>query len=83
MLLLLCIMLDSDPDRRGRTSVCHRITPFLDQRINAKFAKSMSGFATACLPTGRQRRQSLSPRTRAWHCVSLGSFHVKSTDGFH
>ena len=28
----LCIMLDSDPDRRGRTSVCHRITPFLDQR---------------------------------------------------
>ena len=42
MLLLLCIMLDSDPDRRGRTSVCRRITPFLDQRINAKFAKSMS-----------------------------------------
>ena len=47
MLLLLCIMLDSDPDRRGRTSVCRRITPFLDQRINAKFAKSMS--ASACL----------------------------------
>ena len=22
MLFLLCIMLDSDPDRRGRTSVC-------------------------------------------------------------
>ena len=67
MLLLLCIMLDSDPDRRGRTSVCRRITPFLDQRqrINAKFAKSMS----ACLPTGRKRRQSFSPRTRAWHCV--------------
>ena len=42
MLLLLCIMLDSDPDRRGRISVCRRITPFLDQRINAKFAKSMS-----------------------------------------
>ena len=67
MLLLLCIMLDSDPDRRGRTSVCRRITPFLDQRINAKFAKSVS----ACLPTGRKRRQSLAPRTRAWHCVSL------------
>ena len=50
MLLLLCIMLDSDPDRRGRTSVCRRIMPFLDQRINAKFAKSM--FASACLPTG-------------------------------
>ena len=64
MLLLLCIMLDSDPDPRGR-----RITPFLDQRINAKFAKSMS--TSACLPTGRKRRQSLSPRTRAWHCVSL------------
>ena len=45
MLLLLYIRLDSDPDRRGRTSVCRRITPFLDQRINAKFAKSMS----ACL----------------------------------
>ena len=44
MLLLLCIMLDSDPDRRGRTSVCRRITPFLDQRqrIKAKFAKLMS-----------------------------------------
>ena len=44
MLLLLCIMLDSDPDRRGRTSVCRRITHVLDQRqqINAKFAKSMS-----------------------------------------
>ena len=52
MLLLLCIMLDSDPDRRGRTSVCRRITPFLDQRINAKFVKSMS--ASACLPTGRK-----------------------------
>ena len=61
MLLLLCIMLDSDPDRRGRTSVCRRITPFLDQRINAKFAKSMS----ASLPTGRKRRQSFSPRTQA------------------
>ena len=36
MLLLLCIMLDSDPDRRARTSVCHRITSSLDQRINAK-----------------------------------------------
>ena len=36
MLLLLCIMLDSDPDRRDL--VCRRITPFLDQRINAKFA---------------------------------------------
>ena len=35
-------MLDSDPDRRGRTSVCRRVTHFLDQRINAKFAKSMS-----------------------------------------
>ena len=46
-------MLDSDPDRRGRTSVCRRITPFLDQRINAKFAKSMS--ASVCLPTGRKR----------------------------
>ena len=46
MLLLLCIMLDSDPDRRGRTSVCRRITPFLDQRINAKFAKSMSACFT-------------------------------------
>ena len=45
MLLLLCNNLDSDPDRRGRTSVCRSITPFLDQRINAKFAKSMS----ACL----------------------------------
>ena len=69
MLLLLCIMLDSDPDRRGRTSVCRRITPFLDQRqrINATFAKSVS--ASACLPTGRKRRQSLSPRSRAWHCV--------------
>ena len=43
-------MLDSDPDRRGRTSVCRRITPFLDQQINAKFAKSMS--ASVCLPTG-------------------------------
>ena len=70
MLLLLCIMLDSDPDRRrrGRTSVCRRITHFLDQRINAKFAKSMSASATACLlPTGRKRRhwrQSLSPRMR-------------------
>ena len=42
MLLLLCIMLASDPNRRGRTSVCRRITPFLDQRINAKFEKSMS-----------------------------------------
>ena len=70
MLLLLCIMLDSDPDRRGRTSVCRRITHFLDQRINAKFAKSMS--ASACLPTGdwRKRRQSLSPRTRA--AIALG-----------
>ena len=69
MLLLLCIMLDSDPDHRDRTSVCRRITPFLDQRqrINAKFAKSMS--SSACLPTGRKRRQSLSPRTGAWHCV--------------
>ena len=37
MLWLLCIMLDSDPDRRDSTSVCRRITPFLDQRINAKF----------------------------------------------
>ena len=27
MLLLLCIMLDSDPHHRGRTSVCRRITP--------------------------------------------------------
>ena len=69
MLLLLCIMLDSDPDRRGRTSVCRRITSSLDQRINAKFAKSVS--VSACLPTGRKRRQSLSPRTRAWPCVSL------------
>ena len=69
MLLLLCIMLDSDPDRRGRTSVCRRITPFLDQRINAKFAKSMS--ACLGLPTGRKCCQSLSPRTWAWHCVSL------------
>ena len=60
MLLLLCIMLYSDPDRRGRTSVCRRITHFLDQRINAKFAKSMS--ASACLPTGRTRSQSLSSR---------------------
>ena len=67
MLLLLCIMPDSDPDRRGRTSVCRRITSSLDQRINAKFTKSVS----ACLPTGRKRRQSLSPRTRAWPCVSL------------
>ena len=49
MLLLLCIMLDSDPDRRGRTSVCRRIMAFLDQRINAKFAKSMS--ESVCLPT--------------------------------
>ena len=49
MLLLLCIVLDSDPDCRGRTSVCGRITSFLDQRINAKFAKSMS--ASASLPT--------------------------------
>ena len=32
MLLLLCIILDSDPDRRGRTSVCRRITSSLDQR---------------------------------------------------
>ncbi len=47
MLLLLCIMPDSDPDRRGRTSVCRRITPFLDQRINAKFAKSMSASAAS------------------------------------
>ena len=71
MLLLLCIMLDSDPDRRGRTSVCRRITHFLDQRqwINAKFAKSMSASACLPVPTGRKRRQSLSPRTRAWHCV--------------
>ena len=71
MLLLLCIMLYSDADRRGRTSVCRRITHFLDQRINAKFAKSMS--ASACLPTGRKRSQSLSSRTQpqAWHCVSL------------
>ena len=45
MLLLLCIMLHSDPDRRGRTSVCRRVTHFLDQRINAKFAKSMSASA--------------------------------------
>ena len=59
MLLLLCIMLDSDPERhgRGRTSLCRTITSSLDQRINAKFAKSVS----ACLPTGRKRRQSLSP----------------------
>ena len=57
MLFLLCIMLDSDPDRRGRTSLCRTITSSLDQRINAKFAKSVS----ACLPTGRKRRQSLSP----------------------
>ena len=64
MLLLLCIMLDSDPDRRGRTSVCRRITSSLDQRINAKSV-------SACLPTGRKRRQSLSPRTRVWPCVSL------------
>ena len=49
MLLLLCIMLDSDPDRRGRASVCRRITPFLDQRINAKLAKSMSA-SFNCLP---------------------------------
>ena len=69
MLLLLCIMFDSDPDRRGRTSVYRRIMPFLDQRINAKFAKTMS----ACLPTGRKRRQSFSPRTQAWHCVSLAN----------
>ena len=77
MLLLLCIMLDSDPDRRGRTSVCRRITPFLDQRINAKFAKSMS--ASACLPTGdwaktlsvTQSPYSGCNCTRAWHCVSL------------
>ena len=69
MLLLFCIMLDSDPDRRGRTSVCRRITCSLDQRINAKFVKSVS--VSACLPTGRKRRQSLSPRTRAWPCVSL------------
>ena len=68
MLLLLCIMLDSDPDRRGRTSVCRRMSS-LDQRINAKFAKSVS--VSACLPTGRKRRQSPSPRTRAWPCVSL------------
>ena len=54
MLLLLCNNLDSDPDRRGRTSVCRSITPFLDQWINAKFVKSMS--ASACLPTGRKRR---------------------------
>ena len=74
MLLLLCIMLDSDPDHRGRTSVCRRITPFLDQRINAKFAKLMS--ASAFLPTGRKLRQSFSPRTRAWHCISL----VKTDD---
>ena len=67
MLLLICIMLDSDPDRSSRTSVCRRITPFLDERINAKFAKSMS----ACLPTGQKHCQSLSPRTRAWHCVCL------------
>ena len=34
MLLLLCIMLDSDPDRSlGRTSVCRRITPFLDRSM--------------------------------------------------
>ncbi len=59
MLLLLCIMLDSDPDRRGRTSVCRRITSFLDQQINAKFVKSMSATASACLPTGRKRRQSV------------------------
>ena len=44
-------MLDSDPDRRDRTSVCRRITSSLDQRINAKFAKSVS--VSACLPTGR------------------------------
>ena len=65
MLLLLCIMLDSDPDRRGMTSVCRRITPFLDQRINAKFAREVD--VCPCLPTGRKRRQSLSPRTRAIH----------------
>ena len=35
----------------------YTITSSLDQRINAKFAKSVS----ACLPTGRKRRQSLSP----------------------
>ena len=65
MLLLLCIMLDSDPGLQ----VFRRITSSLDQRINAKFAKSVS--VSACLPTGRKRRQSLSPRTRAWPCVSL------------
>ena len=73
MLLLLCIMLDSDPDRRGRTSVCRRITPFLDQRINAKLAKWMS--ASARLHVYRLGENavshSLSPRTQAWHCVSL------------
>ena len=71
MLFLLCIMLDSYPDRRGRTSVGRRVTHFLDQRqrINTKFAKSMSASATACLPSGRKRCQSLSPRTRAWHCA--------------
>ena len=31
MLLLLCIMLDSDPDRRGRTSVCRRLSESADQ----------------------------------------------------
>ena len=41
-----------------RTSVCRRITPFLDQWINAKFAKSMS--ASACLLTGQKCRQSFS-----------------------
>ena len=73
-------MLDSDPDRRGRTSVCRRITPFLDQRqqINAKFAKSMS--ASACLPTGRKRRQSLSPRTRAWQRSRPGTALVNTDD---
>ena len=76
MLLLLCIMLDSDPDRRGRTSVCRRITPFLDQRINAKFAKSMSASARLRVFTVYRLGEnavshSPSPRTQAWHCVSL------------
>ena len=57
MLLLLCV---SDPDRRGRASVCRRITSFLDQRINAKFAKSMSATASSRLRVYRLGENAVS-----------------------
>ena len=59
MLLLLCIMLDSDPDRRGRTSVCRRITPVSADQCEIREV-DVCVCETACLPTGRKRRHSFT-----------------------